>query len=74
MPWEGRPLLRLGGPRRDQLRYPVAERWGSAWRQTPLDGGLALPTRGLCVRCFGDLGQLYTVLCGFSLVIVSYSL
>lgn len=73
MPWEGL-LLRLGGPSKDQPRYPVAERRGSAWRQSPLDGSLALPTRGLCVRCFGDLGQLHTVLCGFSVIIVSSSL
>lgn len=45
MPWEGLPLLPLGGPRKDQPRYPAA-----AWRQIPLDGSPGLPTHGLCIR------------------------
>lgn len=75
MPWEGLPLLPLVGPRKDQPRYPAAER-----RDLPGDRYLSMAAQAsphmVCafVLCFGDLGQLHTVICGFSLVIVSYGL
>lgn len=39
MPWGGLPLLPLGGPRKDQLRYPAAER-----RDLPGDRYLSMAT------------------------------
>lgn len=74
MPWERLPLLPLGGGlRKDQQRYPAAERWDLPRDRYFLMAAQPSPHM-VCafVLCFGDLGQLHTVICGFSLVIVSY--
>ena len=70
MPLLALPLQHLGGPRRAQLRYPTAERRDLPGDRRP-QGSLAFRTRSVCVYYSGDLGQLHTVMSGFSLVTVS---